>query len=194
MREDLTEDKLAGILLVQEVLLTEGVIDWRGDLPVLASMFDDGHIYDWNTCDWLCVRVLGPLAEREREACARAIAEWRSTANLWRRRASGVAFVNHAGADRELFVGFRAMVLEICWPTVRDPQRFAQTGTGWVLRELSKADPSLVIGFVEAHLGLMSREAVRSTTAKLPQEDTARLLAVHKRGRTENRDSRIEKE
>ena len=39
------------------------------------------------------------------------------------------------------------------------PERFAQTGTGWVLRELSLAAPERVIGFVEEHRSLFARGA-----------------------------------
>jgi hypothetical protein len=33
LEEDFTEDKLAGVLFLQEVLLPVGVLDWRSDLP-----------------------------------------------------------------------------------------------------------------------------------------------------------------
>ena len=56
LRCDLAEDKLAGILLIQEILLPAGVVPWRTELPRWARLFDDGSIADWNTCDWFCVR------------------------------------------------------------------------------------------------------------------------------------------
>ena len=88
LRRKLAEDKLAGILLMQEVLLPARDIDWPTDLAAIVSLFDEGHIADWSTCDWLCVRVLGPLADQQGEQCAREIASWSTTANLWRRRAA----------------------------------------------------------------------------------------------------------
>ncbi len=179
MRLDMAEDKLAGILMFQEILLPRGHLVCAEDLPMLAGMFDDGHIYDWSTCDWLCVRVLGPLAEAQGEECARAIAAWRTADNLWRRRAAGVAFVNLARRERELFEGFRQMLVEVCTATVAHPERFAQTGTGWVLRELSKADEGMVVGFIENHHAQMSREGVRYATAKLADPERERLLALH---------------
>ena len=103
VRETHCEDKLAGILFLQEVLLPAGEIDWRADLPRFAALFQEGHIYEWNTCDWFCVRVLGPLAQREGAGCARAISAWRTSDNLWQRRASGVAFVNLARKGGVLF-------------------------------------------------------------------------------------------
>jgi 3-methyladenine DNA glycosylase AlkD len=75
LEEDYTEDKLAGILLLQEILLPTGALDWHSDLPQFVHLFDKGYIRDWNVCDWFCVKVLGPLVVQQGEACARAISE-----------------------------------------------------------------------------------------------------------------------
>ena len=179
IQQEPAEDKLAGILLIQEILLPAGVIPWRTEVKRWARLFDDGFISDWNTCDWFCIRVLGPLAAAEGEDCARAIAAWRRARNLWRRRAAGVGFVTLAPKGEANFPGFTAMVLEVCDSTARHPERFAQTGTGWVLRELSDADPSRVAGFVAEHLDQMSREAVRMSVARLADADRSRLLSAH---------------
>jgi 3-methyladenine DNA glycosylase AlkD len=180
MQERYAEDKLAGILYLGEVLLPEGALDWPEDVPRFAAVFQDGHIYDWNTCDWFCVKVLGPLVRREGELCARAIAGWRTAENLWQRRASGVAFVNLAKDGDENFPGFTNMLLEICAATAEHPERFAQTGTGWVLRELSLAEPEQVTGFVETHIRLFSSEALQKAVAKLDAETRARLKQMHR--------------
>lgn len=58
IREPVAEDKLAGIIYLQEYLNER--IAWRAALPEYASLFDDGFIHDWSICDWFCVRVLGP--------------------------------------------------------------------------------------------------------------------------------------
>ena len=77
LEEDYAEDKLAGVLVLQEILLPAGALDWRSDLPRFARLFDGEYIRDWSICDWLCVKVLGPLVEQQGEACARAISGWR---------------------------------------------------------------------------------------------------------------------
>ena len=74
------------------------------------------------------------------------------------------------------------MVLEICAATVQCQERFAQTGTGWVLRELSRAEPERVIAFLEVNARLFSAEGLRYAIAKLPPETKTRLTALH-RGR-----------
>jgi 3-methyladenine DNA glycosylase AlkD len=177
-REEYAEDKIAGILFLQEILLPAGVIDWESDLPRFAELFQGGWIYDWNVCDWFCVKVLGPLAETEGEACARAISEWRRSENLWQRRASGVAFVNLAGRGDKNFAGFTELLLEICAVTVQHQERFSQTGTGWVLRELSVAEPEKVERFVAERVCDFSREGLRSALEKMPDPSRDRLKGL----------------
>ena len=163
-----TEDKLAGMLYLQEVLIPQQQVDYQTDLPQFTALFAEGHLADWNSCDWFCVRVLGPLVQQQGEPCARAIADWQTADTLWQRRAAGVAFVNLAKAGEANFPGFTEMVLGICATTIQDPARFAQTGTGWVLRELSVADQPAVITFIETNLVHFSAEGLRYATEKLP--------------------------
>ena len=180
IRLDYTEDKLAGILFWQKILLPAGEVHWPDDLPRFAELFQQGFIYDWNTCDWFCVRVLGPLAEQQGANCAHAIAAWRTAELLWQRRAAAVGFVNLAKHGEANFPGFTDMLLATCAPLVASQERFAQTGAGWVLRELSLAEPARVVGFVEERIGQFSREGLAYATEKMPAETKAWLKALHK--------------
>lgn len=183
IRLDTTEDKLAGILFWQEILLPAGEVDWPADLPRFADLFRQGFIYDWNTCDWFCVRVLGPLAEQQGAECAHAIAAWRSSEPLWQRRAAAVGFVNLAKRGEANFPGFSEMLLGACAPLVASSERFAQTGAGWVLRELSLADQAQIVAFVEERISQFTREGLAYATEKMPAETQARLKALHKASR-----------
>lgn len=183
LRQPVAEDKLAGILIFQEHLLPAHKTDWRADLAALEPVFDEGHIWDWNTCDWLCVRVLGPLADRNGEPCARAIASWTGAPGLWRRRAGVVAFVNLAARGDDFFEGFVDLLLDASDANTQDPERFSQTSVGWVLRELSDAEPDRVFAFVGAHREQMSKEAIRMAAARLPDRQRVELGVTGKRGR-----------
>jgi 3-methyladenine DNA glycosylase AlkD len=176
LEEDYSEDKLAGILFLQEILLPASALDWRSDLPRFARLFDEGYIRDWNLCDWFCVKVLGPLVEQQGEACARAISEWREANCVWQCRASVVAFVNLASKGDRNFPGFTEMVLDNCSHLLGSQERFAQTGVGWVLRELSRSDEGRVVGFVEANLDRFSREGLKNATKYLPPRVAERIL------------------
>jgi 3-methyladenine DNA glycosylase AlkD len=180
IRETYSEDKIAGILFFQEALFPAGEVDWQEDLPRFAELFMEGHIADWSTCDWLCVRVLGPMIERYGPACAEAIAAWRTSPDLWQRRASGVAFVNLAPKGDANFPGFTDLLLSTCAATVRHPERFSQTGTGWVLREPSRAEPARVAQFIEENIGYFSTESLNYATARLQPEAKAKLKKLHK--------------
>jgi 3-methyladenine DNA glycosylase AlkD len=179
LEEGYTEDKLAGALFLQEILLPVGALDWRSDLPRFARLFDQGYIRDWSICDWFCVKVLGPLVEQQGASCARAISEWREADSVWQRRASVVAFANLASKGDQYFPGFTEMVLDNCSYILGSQERFAQTGVGWVLRELSRSDQGRVVGFVEANLDRFSREALKNATKYLPPEVKERLLQAH---------------
>ena len=179
LEEACSEDKLAGVLFLQEILLPQGALEWRSDLPRFARLFDGGYIRDWNVCDWFCVKVLGPLVEQQGEACARAISQWREANSVWQRRASVVAFANLARKGDQTFPGFTEMVLDNCSQLLGSQERFAQTGVGWVLRELSRSDQGRIIGFVEANLCRFSREALKNAIKYLPPELAERLLQAH---------------
>lgn len=173
------EDKLAGTLSLQELLLDGLTLE---DVDELGALFERERIADWNTCDWFCVKVLGRLVARElpSRAMAEAIASWREAGTVWQRRAANVAFVNLAKRGDANFPGFSALMLETCAVTVRSPERFAQTGVGWLLRDLAEAEREAVLAFTHAHLAFMSREAVRSVVERMPQKVQADVLAAHK--------------
>jgi 3-methyladenine DNA glycosylase AlkD len=162
-----SEDKLAGVLLIAEHL-APALED--GDAAALARPFERGHISDWNVCDWMCVKAIhryvtcadgSPDHHR-----AEAIAAWRDAGSLWQRRAAVVSFVNVAARGEANFAGFTDLLLEACAANIQFPDRFAHTGPGWALRELSRAEPERVRDFVEAHPGL-SAEGRRMALARL---------------------------
>lgn len=185
IREPHCEDKLAGILALQEKLLPTLGPD---DVPRFATLFTDGHIQDWNTCDWFCVKVLGNMiaSSLNGKAVARAIAGWRHADSLWQRRAAAVAFVNLAKQGETNFPGFTQLVLDVCAQNVRSPERFLQTGVGWVLRELALAERIKVVTFARKHLGFMSTECFRYVTEKMPKTVAQTL----RQGRVEARRQR----
>lgn len=162
--QPLSEDKLGGVLLLAEHGLSTLR---RRHVENLAAPLAAGHLADWNTCDWYCVKVLGPFvaAAPDPESRARAVAGWRDAPVLWQRRAAAVAFVDLAGAA-ELFDGFTELLLDVCRTNVSDDTRWSQTSVGWLLRELSDRRPEDVQQFVDAH-PQMRAESRRAATARL---------------------------
>lgn len=179
------EDKLAGILALEEILLGDLNLD---DISRLGSLFERRLIADWNTCDWFCVKVLGKLAARDLPSpdFTQAITVWRSAKTLWQRRASNVAFINLATRGDANFEGFTRLMLETCAITVQCDERFAQTGVGWLLRQLSEADRAAVLGFTRENLPRLSREAIQSILKHMPRNEQTRMMKeynqVHRKG------------
>lgn len=163
IREPIAEDKLAGVLYLQNYLIEE--IAWKEALPKYAALFDDGHIFDWNLCDWFCVRVLGPTIATHGTGAARAIAAWREAENLWRARSSLVAFVNLVRDER-----WHSLIERSAATLIEREERFAKTAVGWVLRDLSKHEPQLVTRFIERHRSSFSNEALRNATKHLGEK------------------------
>ncbi|KAL4447268.1 hypothetical protein ABPG77_007301 [Micractinium sp. CCAP 211/92] len=189
LREPLQEDKLCGINIWQHCLLRRGMTaQWQQELAALEEVYASGHVFAWSTCDWICGRLLGPLIKQllaqqpsEGEACGRAVMAWCRRDELWLRRSSVVAFVTLARhPDKKVFPGFRDALLDTLAATVQGQERFAQTGTGWVLRELGKGDPDRLIQFVESNLQHFSREGLRYALEKQPAAVRGQLLAQHK--------------
>ena len=69
---------------------------------------------------------------------------------------------------------------------MKNDERFVQLGLGWVLRELYLADRDLVLSFLAAHYGELSREGLRYAIEKMPAELQMRLLAEHAAAKRHN--------
>jgi 3-methyladenine DNA glycosylase AlkD len=147
-----SEDKLAGVLLIAEHL-APALGD--ADVSALAIPFEQGHVADWNVCDWMCVKAIHRYVTRADSTPDRgramAVAAWRDAGSLWQRRAAVVSFVNVAARGEANFAGFTDLLLEACAANIQFADRFAHTGPGWALRELSTAEPERVRAFVDAH-------------------------------------------
>lgn len=157
IREDHTEEKLAGTLVMQEILLPAGALHCDRDLDRLGDLFAHGHIYDWNACDWFCVKVLGSLIASEGVSCATRIAAWCTAENLWQARSSLVPFVNVAQNST-----YYPLIEASCRTVIRREERFAKTAVGWILRDISKYDKPFVERVVAENLGVFSRESLNN--------------------------------
>jgi 3-methyladenine DNA glycosylase AlkD len=160
--EPIAEDKLAGILYLQNYLHNE--VPWPESINQLGALFERGFISDWNTCDWFCVRVLGPTIAANGPACASAVAEWSTSPELWKARASVVSFVPVIETP-----DYHALILQSSASLIRRNERFAKTGVGWILRDLSKHDPELVLAFVAEHLASFNTQSLRNALKYSPE-------------------------
>jgi 3-methyladenine DNA glycosylase AlkD len=183
IEQRMTRDKLAGIVVLQEILGDQLRVS---DLPAFAQLFANGHLADWTVTDWFCMKVLATLLARDagRAEVARALARWRDADTTWQRRAACISFVKLAPDGDRALPGLVELVLSVCARVVWSHERFDQTAVGWVLRELSRGAPDRVEVFFRKHAQLMSKECARHVVAKYPAAQRTALLAHHKRATT----------
>jgi len=156
----LSEMKLAGIAIMEHELVPSGAMD-VGTLNSIRDSLSSGSYDDWNTCDWLCVKVLGRIVDGAHRTDHDRVLAWTSSEVVWEKRAGLVAFVNLM-PRAEPSPGFDQAFLSAASTVVKDNRRFAQTAAGWTLRELSRREPDLVRTFVHRHESKMSSEALAS--------------------------------
>jgi 3-methyladenine DNA glycosylase AlkD len=154
-----TEQKLAGTLFLQEILIPMEAVNCSKHLSRFANLFTRGLIYDWNTCDWFSIKVLGTLNKIYGKSCTKRIAAWHKTENLWQARASLVAFV--PVADKKEY--YPQIEISSQWLIQRD-ERFAKTAVGWILRDISKHDQALVEGVLRMNIEHFSAESLKNAT------------------------------
>ncbi|MYB66294.1 DNA alkylation repair protein [Candidatus Poribacteria bacterium] len=153
--EEYTEDKLAGILLFQHYLYKKS--DYQELLQRFEEIFNNGYIYDWSVCDWLCTRVLRHMIKANGMKCAEAISEWHTAENVWQARCSVVAFTNLTKDNT-----YYELIRKSSTVLIKREDRFAKTAVGWILREISKVDKQIVIDFISEHAIYFSRESLEN--------------------------------
>lgn len=141
-------------------------------LQRLEPVFDR-TVKDWAACDHIAGRILRPLVSTN-GAARRRVVGWRNARSPWRQRVAAVAFLGEARYGRR-----NREILTICRALVKNPDRFAQLGMGWVLRELFLADREIVLDFLRHHYPGINREALRYAIEKMPKSLQSTILAEH---------------
>lgn len=155
MRSDLAEHKLAAILYIQ--------LFWLGNqknsflISLISDWFTDRYIHDWNTTDWLCVKVLTPLVDSGDEQVIWTLKRWNRDPYLWKARASLVPFARskNIGDHSKSIESFSDIL-------IRREERFAKTAVGWVMHEYSKVDEDFVLSFLSKHVKYTTWEVKRN--------------------------------
>lgn len=180
LEQKTTDDKLAGILVLEELLADHLRAT---DLPAFADLFARQRLGDGTVVDAFGVKVLGTLLHRVRGRgdVARALAQWRTAPSLSQRRAACAAFTALAPQGDTALPGLAQLIFSVCSTIVWSPERSDQTAVGWLLHELSRAEPTRVEAFVRRHARFMSRECARHAVGKLPTLRQQDVLAHWKR-------------
>jgi 3-methyladenine DNA glycosylase AlkD len=151
-------------LLIRHTSLLEA-----SDIDLVESLLRSSHT--WALVDGLAPRVVGSMLERH-PALGAVLDRWAVDEDFWMRRAALLALLvplRRGGGDFERFTRYADDMLE-------EREFFIRKAIGWVLREIGKRRPQLVIAWLvpRAHraAGLTIREAARH----LPVEAREALL------------------
>lgn len=138
------------------------------DAPWLVELARRGAC--WAHVDFLVTAVLGPVLEGD-ASLPRRVRAWAKDDDFWVRRAALLAQLGplrRGGGDFALFAGIAA-------PMLPEKEFFVRKAIGWVLREVSKKRPELVLGFLLEHGAQASGLTWREATKYLPAAMKRRL-------------------
>lgn len=159
MKDEYTESKLASIIYLQ---LYWKEAESQVILELISEWFENKWINDWNVCDWLCVRLISPLVDKDPDNTIRELSKWNSDKYLWKARASLVPFAECKSSSRH-----GKTILSFSELLIKREERFCKTAVGWVMRQFSKADSEFVTGFLEKHKNWLTKEVINNATKYL---------------------------
>lgn len=143
-----------------------------------------GHAHTWALVDPLATDVTGAIVQHHPQARA-VLDRWIGSSNFWVRRAALLAQLpslraNPDPATFEVFATYADRVLD-------EQEFFIRKAIGWVLREVGKRNPALVIDWLAPRTHRASGVTMREAVKYLPATDAARLMDAY-RARTIERD------
>lgn len=115
--------------------------------PSNLMIFDKAlnNFHTWGTIDDFCVHVFEPLLRKYPKQIFILLKKWNSSENMWKRRASVVAFTRKAG-ECGLFTD---QALELCDNLVNDKEDLVQKGVGWALKDVMRSDKEKVLEYIK---------------------------------------------
>ena len=132
----------------------------------------------WALLDTLSISVLAPLVERFPELVT-TLDRWAEDDDFWVRRQAMLSLLpalRRGGGDFERFAAYADAMLE-------EREFFIRKAIGWVLREVSKKRPELVVEWLGPRTGRASGVTFREAVKYLPPDDRERLTAAFREGR-----------
>jgi DNA alkylation repair enzyme len=192
LQNEAGDAKLAGILLVSEVLPVDGDVALSHCiLDRLEADILPHHITNWCTADGVATKVLQRLvltagSEGNHSVAMRNLNFSRHGTNFWYRRCGIVSFVNYYKHRSKLPADIGTRLIQAAeYSLLASPEeRFTQTGIAWVLRFalLEPEDRNATLAMIVRHGDLWTVEAKKSLMEKLHKSDPKRtqILALGK--------------
>lgn len=130
---------LAGnyILALRIDLITPQKFGW------LDKMLD--YFMSWSTIDDFCVAILQEILLKYPKETLALLERWNKSKNMWKRRASVVAFVRKIGEGGK----FTGIVLRLCNNLIWDSEDLVQKGVGWALKDNMRGNKEKVLRYIK---------------------------------------------
>lgn len=146
------------------------------DMALVERLIRQGRT--WALVDGLAIWVAGDLAARFPELGA-TLDRWAADGDFWVRRVALLALLaplRRGGGDFPRFARYADPMLE-------EREFFIRKAIGWVLREVGKKRPQLVVDWLAPRLNRASGLTVREAVRHLPPELRDALLAARERAK-----------
>ena len=101
---------------------------------------------NWAQTDWLCSRVVQPLLRKYPKQTLNLLRKWNRSNNIWKRRASVVAFTRRIGVSGM----FTDEALELCNDLIWDREDLVRKGVGWALKDNMCGAKKRVLNYVKS--------------------------------------------
>ena len=121
----------------------------------------NAYVDGWGSCDNFGTHAFGSLI-LQYPGLIPSVMKWTESDNRWLRRAAAVVMIYSARRGEHLDAAF-----QIADRLLTDGDDMVQKGYGWMLKEVSKGDPTRVFDYVMAHRDVMPRTAFRYAIEKL---------------------------
>jgi 3-methyladenine DNA glycosylase AlkD len=160
----------AAILGARARLLTPG------DMPFLERLIRESRT--WALVDELAEHPLGNLLSRHPGEVASVLRRWSTDPDFWVRRASLLAWLRplRDGASPERFLACADAMLD-------EREFFIRKAIGWILRELGKRRPDVVLAWLAPRTARASGVTMREAVKYLPPAEGERLMAAYRERR-----------
>lgn len=171
-RRPVHERRLAAV----EVLVARPAVLAADDLPLAERFLREART--WALVDPLAIGVVGGIVAAD-DATGAVLDRWASDPDPWLRRAAVLALLRPLRAgegDWDRFARYADALLD-------DSDPFIRKALGWVLREVGRNRPELVVAWLGARTPRASGVTVREAVRHLPEPQRTRLLRAHRERR-----------
>jgi 3-methyladenine DNA glycosylase AlkD len=153
------EVRLCGLMILVEQFKKSSEAERKAIVDFYLS--NTQYINNWDLVDLSCYKILGEyLLDKPRDILYRLA----KSRNMWEQR---IAIVS-----TWLFIRNRdfADTLAISEMLLSHPHDLIHKAVGWMLREISKREETVMLDFVEKHYKNMSRTTLRYAIERLPED------------------------